>query len=276
LTAAAPVQKKSGKFWVRPSGGGKLKEENEERTEKSEKAYESVIAYIKKQILCGSLKQGEKLPPERELAEMLGVSRNSVREALRILEVLGAVTSAQGAGNYISGNFQKSLFESLSLMFLLQEIDYRQLSELRRGLEQQAIFLAVDNITHQQIRSLEAIVSAMAASEDPEEKAILDQRLHYVISLASGNRLIFSILQALSDVTDLFIKDLRQNITANPMEAKRLQRIHENMVTCIKNHDRMGACRAMSDHFEIVDEHIPFVNAANERERDRERAAGKV
>ena len=226
------------------------------KEEQSGKAYERVIAYIKQQILAGNLQQGSKLPPERELADMLGVSRNSVREALRILEMLGTVTSVQGAGNYISGNFQRSLFQSLSLMFLLQQVSYRQLSELRRGLEEEAIFLAADHITSQQLRSLEAIVSAMAASQDEEENAILDKKMHYVIALASGNRLIFSILQALSDVMDLFIKDMRKSISRTDMEKRRLQRIHENMVVCLKNRDRSGACRAMSDHFEIIDENL--------------------
>ena len=62
------------------------------------KAYERVISYIKGEILKGDLKQGEKLPPERELAEQLGVGRNSVREALRTLSLMGFISSTQGAG----------------------------------------------------------------------------------------------------------------------------------------------------------------------------------
>lgn len=65
----------------------------------SEKAYESVIDRIKKQISSGAFRPGDRLPPERELAEGLGASRNSVREALRVLDILGIVSSRQGAGN---------------------------------------------------------------------------------------------------------------------------------------------------------------------------------
>ena len=66
------------------------------------KAYEKVIDYIQGEILKGDLKRGEKLPPERELAELLGVGRNSVREAMRTLSLMGFISSTQGAGNFVS------------------------------------------------------------------------------------------------------------------------------------------------------------------------------
>ena len=69
--------------------------------EKTKKAYEIVIDSIKEQIMNQELVLGQGLPPEREISEKLGVSRNSVREALKILTVMGVVSSRQGAGNYI-------------------------------------------------------------------------------------------------------------------------------------------------------------------------------
>lgn len=71
------------------------------------KAYEKVIEHIKKQIINHDLTIGEKLPPEREISEQLGVSRNSVREAIHMLEMMGFISSQQGAGNYVSCNFEK-------------------------------------------------------------------------------------------------------------------------------------------------------------------------
>ena len=72
---------------------------------KQKKAYEIVIDYIKQQIRNRELMIGELLPPERELSEKLGVSRNSIREALKILSVIGVISSRQGAGNYVSCDF---------------------------------------------------------------------------------------------------------------------------------------------------------------------------
>ena len=220
------------------------------------KAYEKVIDYIKKRILEGSLKQGEKLPPERDLAELLGVSRNSVREAIRSLEVIGIVTSTQGAGNSISCNFEKSLFEAMSMMFLMKKIDYSQLGELRAGLEQQAISLAANRITDEQILKLENIIEKFSVSKDETENVILDKKLHYTIAEASGNQLILEILQVLSNVMDIFISDLRKQILRSDKGKNYLQNAHEQMVICLKNKDRQGACEAMAEHFDLINQNM--------------------
>ena len=77
--------------------------------EKQEKAYKGVIEYFKNRIMAGELRPGEKLPPEREIAQMLEVSRNSVREALRIMDMTGVISSQQGSGNTSLVNFRKAL-----------------------------------------------------------------------------------------------------------------------------------------------------------------------
>lgn len=222
----------------------------------SGKAYERVVQHIKSEILHDNLKQGQKLPPERELAEQLGVSRNSVREALRTLDVIGVITSTQGAGNSVSVNFEKSMVESLSIMFLMRKTDYEQISELRKALEEQAMVLAVERITPEQIRQLEELVVLLAASEDEATNVILDKKLHYTIAQASGNQLIFSILQALSSVMDLFISDMRRKIISSEAGRHRLQNIHEQMVYTLKRGDRQGAYEAMSSHFRIIAENL--------------------
>ena len=84
--------------------------------EKQEKAYKGVIEYFKNRIMAGELRPGEKLPPEREIAQMLEVSRNSVREALRIMDMTGVISSQQGSGNYITCEFQKSIAETMGMM----------------------------------------------------------------------------------------------------------------------------------------------------------------
>ena len=86
---------------------------------KQKKAYEIVIDYIKQQIRNRELMIGELLPPERELSEKLGVSRNSVREALKILSVIGVISSRQGAGNCVSCDFDNYLVDTFSMMFIL-------------------------------------------------------------------------------------------------------------------------------------------------------------
>ena len=90
-----------------------------------------VIDYIKDEIRLGHLGLGDALPPERALAEQLDVSRNSVREAIRVMEIMGTVVSTQGAGHFISNHFEASLVETLSFMFYLKELSFQEISQLR-------------------------------------------------------------------------------------------------------------------------------------------------
>lgn len=224
------------------------------------RAYERVIDYVKREIMCGQIKLGEKLIPERELAEKLGVSRTSVREGMRLLENIGIITSKQGAGNAISCNFEKSLGEALSMLFLMQQIDYRQISELRHGLEETAIVLAVERITKDEVDELEKIVFRMAEAEQEAVRAEYDKKLHYLIISAAKNQLILSILDVLSAVMDQFIKDLRLEIFKWDKGENKLQQTHVRMVECLKNGDKISAREAVAEHFKLIDESLAVHN----------------
>lgn len=218
------------------------------------KSYKKVIAYIKRQIVAGELSIGEKLPSERVLSEIIGVSRNSVREAIRTMDVMGVISSHHGAGNYITGHFENNLVESLSMMFLLNRINYRQISELRRALEMQALSLAIENITAQEIRQLEDITFQLEKTTE-ENNVVLDKKLHYNIALASRNTLIISILQALSEVIDQFIIDLRREILSSPSR-EGLMEAHAKMVRSVVTKNKALAYEAVNAHFNIIDEKL--------------------
>lgn len=219
------------------------------------RAYERVLEYVEGEIAAGRLKRGQKLPPERELAEQLGIGRNSVREALRTLAHMGFLSCSQGAGNFLSCDFQTSLRESINLLFLLGEADYRQVSELRQGIETRAALLAADRMRPEQLERLEQIVRQMRRG-DEEKNVLLDKELHDLIAQAAQNELILQILSALSDSIDRFISDLRRRITVTPESRERLQLAHEAIVQGLRLRDRKLLTRALEDHFRIVDENI--------------------
>ncbi|WOO37777.1 FadR/GntR family transcriptional regulator [Anaerocolumna sp. AGMB13020] len=220
-----------------------------------EKSYMKVINYIKKQIRLGELSIGGKLPAERELSEILGISRNSVREAIRTLDNMGVISSQQGAGNFLTGNFENNLVESLSMMFLLNQIDYRQVSELRRALEMEALMLAIDNITDEEIQSLVKIISQLEADTEANN-VVLDKKMHYNIALASKNTLIINILQALSEVLDKFIVDLRREILSQEDSRKILMEAHNGMIESLITRDKNLAYESINKHFGIIDEKL--------------------
>lgn len=234
-----------------------------------QKSYMKVINYIKKQIRSGELSMGGKLPAERELSEILGISRNSVREAIRTLDNMGVISSQQGAGNFLTGNFENNLVESLSMMFLLNQIDYRQVSELRRALEMEALMLAIDNITDEEIQSLVTIISQLE-SETEANNVVLDKKMHYNIALASRNTLIINILQALSEILDKFIVDLRREILSQDDSRKILMQAHNGMLESLITKDKNLAYESINKHFSIIDEKIKEKNLTMMKKRDFE------
>ncbi|MDF2821085.1 MAG: regulatory protein GntR [Clostridiales bacterium] len=219
------------------------------------KSFTKVIDYIKKQIKSGTLLAGEKLPAERELSAILGVSRNSVREAIRTLDIMGMISSQQGAGNYLIGNFENNLVESMSMMFLLNQINYQQISQLRRGLELQALLLAIDNISDEEIEQLNMVISQLE-HETEENNVILDKKLHYNIAIASKNILIIDILQALSELVDQFIVDLRREILSSEDSKYILLEAHNDMIKSLITKDKHLAYQAINKHFDIIDEKL--------------------
>ena len=182
------------------------------------------------------------------LAEQLGISRNSVREAVRLLEHMGFLVSSQGAGNFISCNIQRNLQDSFDMLILLQQIDYHQLAELRSGLELQAALLAVDRITDSQVDRLDSLVRQMTACPS-EMGAQLDKQLHDEIAAISGNQLIIQILRALSSTIDRFISDMRRRILQNPRTGNQLQYAHEQMVDALRRRDKTHLMLAVNRRY---------------------------
>lgn len=219
------------------------------------KSYTKVIDYIKKQIVNGDLITGGKLPSERELSDILRVSRNSVREAIRMLDFMGIISSQQGAGNYLTGNFENNLVESMSMMFMLNQITYQQISQLRRALELEALMIAIDNVTDKEIEQFENIISQLE-NQTEEYNVILDKQLHYNIAAASRNTLIINILRALSEVMDKFIADLRKEILSSEASKDYLHDAHDKMVKSLIIKDKALAFSAINKHFDLIDEEL--------------------
>lgn len=227
-----------------------------EKYDNSKKTYEAIIDSIKTDIMKGKIKPGQKLAPERELAKKFNVSRTSIREALRTLEILGVIKSIQGSGNYITGDVEKSLIESMSMMFLLQQIDSLEFYQFREALELKAAMLAVQNIDDEKIMKLEKLVSEMAQSEDEATRSALDKQLHDTIAAASNNSMIMQILDILSEVITQDIKQRRSEILSDPDNVKQLQKIHEEMVHGLKQRDSQATHAAFTKHFDLIAEYL--------------------
>lgn len=190
---------------------------------KSTKVYEQVIEQIQGMIANGDLKKGDKLPSERQLAEQLGVSRTSVREALRALQIIGLIEVRQGDGNFITESFDHCLFEPLSALFMLQESRPQEIVDLRRVIEVETATLAAQRITDEEIKELGELINQLkllSEAQDEKNSVKVDKEFHYRIARASKNYLLLNILNVISALMDNFIEDARGMILMNQKKQK--------------------------------------------------------
>ena len=213
--------------------------------ERQQKAYKGVIDYFKKKILDGELRPGEKLPPERDIADRLNVSRNSVREAIR---------TQLGSGNINTFEFQKILAETMTMMFAMDQIDYRQISQIRQALECLAFSLAIENATDGQIEDMENAVKELDRSQDDVMNAALDKKLHYSLAQASGNILVQDFLEACSGVIDSFIHDMRAEILRTEERKNLLNECQKKLIEGLKEKNKAKGLEALEHHFTLINE----------------------
>ncbi|MFT9493792.1 FadR/GntR family transcriptional regulator [Anaerosolibacter sp.] len=219
---------------------------------KSKKVYQHVIEQIQVMVMDGTLKKGDKLPAERELAETLGVSRTSIREALRVLEIIGTIESRQGEGNFITASMEKSLFEPLSVMFKIHQGTSLDILELRIIIENEAARIAAERIEQEDMDVLNELIQALAEAKDENESTIIDKEIHYKIAEITGNYLILSVLNAISTLMESFIKEARVRIINWRKERNLLLQQHQEICASIIAKDPDRAYRAMQAHFQSV------------------------
>ncbi|MCB2312404.1 FadR family transcriptional regulator [Clostridium tagluense] len=227
---------------------------------KNTKVYEQVIAQIKDMIDKGVLKKGDKLPSERNLVQQLMVSRASIREALRALEVIGLIECRQGEGNYIKTSFQDNLFEPLSIMFMLEGSDPEAIWELRKIMEVEAAGLASKRITCEQLSQLKEITEKFMNCGDENINAEIDKQFHYKIAECSGNVLIFNILKTVSTLVDHFIVDARKLILAHKENKDILFNQHNEIYLSMEKHSSAGARKAMREHLDFANKYMKKEN----------------
>ena len=163
---------------------------------------DEAIRKIKTMIVAGELGPGDRLPPEKELSERLGLSRNSMREAVKALEVIRVLDVRRGDGTYVTSLEPHLLLEAMS--FVVDMHDDASLLEIfavRRILEVSATGTAAVRATDEEIAALEAEIAASVDLADVTELVEHDLRFHRMIVEAAGNAYLTSLLDSLSSQT---------------------------------------------------------------------------
>ena len=206
---------------------------------------EQVVQQLLSLILAGSLKPGEQLPPERELAQTLEVSRPSLREALRALSLLGVVNIRQGGGAFVSSLNPEELLGPIHFFVSLDEHNLQALFEARILIESGLAALAATRITDEEISRLRACVELDEdALSDPEQFAKLDAEFHWIICKAANN----SFLERVATSVQVLGRASRGITSHLPGVLEQSLRDHKRIVTALAARDSEQAATAMKSH----------------------------
>lgn len=222
-----------------------------------------VIEAVKAMLRDGSLRAGDRLPIERDLAVRLGVSRGSLREAVRALGALGVLESRQGDGTYVTALDPATMLSPVGFFAeLLEPSSAAELLAVRRVLEAESVALAAVRLTAEQLDELEAIltrVDGMLDSDgeesdvDPERSIEADVAFHQLIARASGNPALAGLIDNLSSRT-VRARLWRSKSQRGSIRAAHLQ--HRAILADLvaRNPDRARA--RMSNHLLDVEEFV--------------------
>lgn len=213
------------------------------------KVYEAVAEQIERLILR-KLKPGDKLPSERELADTLHVSRSSIRDAIRSLELMGLVEPRQGAGTIVCEPVDPSIKPFAEALKHRQEL-VGELLDFRKMLEPPLAARAAKHASLDEISEMEETLLRQEAKLAAGQPAIAeDSEFHYRIALASGNNVVLKVLDLVIDL----LRDTRQRALQVPGRPQKSLAGHRRILTAIKRRDGEAANSAMRRHIEDIEE----------------------
>src|ERR1700734_3868757 len=193
-----------------------------------------VVDHVRGLIASGALRPGDRLPPERELARELKISRSSLRAGIGFLSAMGVLKSRHGAGTFVSSGPPALDSNSLNVLGALHGFLPWQMFEARLVIESNIAALAAERATDEHIAELAEEVAEMYASlDDPQEYLIHDVRFHRTIARASGNPILGTLMET---ITANLYGD-RTKTVQNPQNLKESAEMHREIYRAIRSHN---------------------------------------
>jgi GntR family transcriptional repressor for pyruvate dehydrogenase complex len=217
---------------------------------RKKRLFEDVARQVQTLIVDGVLEPGDLLPPERQLAERFGVSRNSVRDAIRVLELTGLVVARQGEGNVVADVSTETLVAPIALLLLRKRKLVGELLDVRKMLEPALAARAAVHASDEQIARLEEILlrqreKALCGESTVEE----DTEFHYVLALAARNSVVPKVLDVLMDL----LRETRARSLQTPGRPARSLAGHRRILDAVRRRDPGAAERAVRQHIEEIE-----------------------
>lgn len=220
---------------------------------KRETLRERIVDEVKRAIIEGDLKPGDRLPTEMELAESLGVSRSSVREATKALEFIGVLNSSPKNGCTV-GNFDlRSVVEQLRFHLEVRRATLKELLDARLLLEVGVIPMAVKCASDEELAALQKHVDGMRGAHGRGETGIEDDlAFHSGIFQAAQNR----VLESFQDLIKEFFIQMRKELLSLDEEVDASIHQHQEVLDALRARNVEGAQAAMTHHLEAVRQQI--------------------
>ena len=214
------------------------------------RVYEEVAKQIERLILK-KLRPGDRLPSERELAELLRVSRGSIRDAIRSLELMGLVEPRQGTGTIVRAVSTESLVNPFANALKRRKELVTELLDFRKMLEPSLAARAAVHVSPEEILEMEEILRRQEEKQKLGDAAVdEDQEFHYSVALASDNSVVLKVLDVLMDL----LRDTRSRSLQLEARPQKSLAGHRRILAAIKRHDAEAAKSAMRRHLEDVEE----------------------
>ncbi len=216
------------------------------------RAFEDVIVHVRESVVAGRLSVGDRLPHERELAEQFGVSRQSVREALRMLEGFGVLTARRGVGPesgwIVAGETAGGLSVLLDLHTSLQRTSRWDILEIREALEMLSVRSAAGRASADEKAGLIAEAEAMGHVSEIGAFLRCDTEFHVSIAHRSGNQLAPLFMEAIRDAMARVMLAASNDLPDWPAERALLVHEHLEIATLIAAGSGDAAAAALSRH----------------------------
>lgn len=211
--------------------------------------YEDIARQIQKMI-ADKMKPGDMLPPERQLAELFGVSRSSIRDAIRMLELSGLVEARQGLGTVVREHAGDAVVNPLTSILVQKRKLVGELLDVRKMVEPPLAARAAVHATKDEVADMEAILRRQTEKMKGGELAIEeDNEFHYAIALAADNSVVLKVLDVLMDL----LRETRERSLQVEGRPEQSLAGHQEILDAIKRQDAAGAEQAMCRHIESVE-----------------------
>ncbi|WP_273484411.1 FadR/GntR family transcriptional regulator [Desulforamulus ruminis] len=218
---------------------------------KAKKIYEEIIEQIKVMITRGELNPGDKLLPERELAEKLQVGRAAVREAYRALEAIGIIEIRPGEGTFVREMGSKPMTDIMSLAVITGKDTLFELLELRKIVEVEAAGLAALRRTEDHLGEMKRWLNLMKEEIDQGSLGdVPDTKFHYAITNAACNSLLTRTMNSISETIKQEMKTILTNMYRTPGTPQQLYEQHKRIFEEIASGNEMKARTAMFYHLD--------------------------